>query len=153
MPKQVKGLSVPGQPRTPKAERPPDPHGETPLFCFRYTDRASTNPWKWAVADKDASQLLDFLREMAQLTWRQIDAQTTGPGHKRRQKHHGQGTETFESDQRADIKRMKLGEIFGDEMFRFRLSGKRRLWGFRVGRVFHAVWWDPEHQVYPTDKE
>jgi hypothetical protein len=36
-------------------------------------------------------------------------------------------------------------------MFRFRVAGGKRLWGFRNGRVFHAIWWDPDHAVYPTD--
>jgi hypothetical protein len=36
-------------------------------------------------------------------------------------------------------------------MFRFRLGGKARLWGFRSERIFHVVWWDPDHRVYPTE--
>jgi hypothetical protein len=38
-------------------------------------------------------------------------------------------------------------------MFRFRLAGERRLWGYRVGRTFHVVWWDWDHKVYPTEKK
>ncbi len=35
----------------------------------------------------------------------------------------------------TDLKKARLDRIFGDDdMFRFRLGGKKRLWGFRKGR-------------------
>jgi len=51
----------------------------------------------------------------------------------------------------GDLRKRKLDETFGDEMFRFRLGGTARLWGFRANRTFHVVWWDPLHKVYPTE--
>ena len=38
-----------------------------------------------------------------------------------------------------------------DDLFRFRLGNKPRLWGVIHEGVFYPVWWDPEHKVYPTD--
>jgi hypothetical protein len=38
-----------------------------------------------------------------------------------------------------------------DELFRFRLGNKPRLWGIIHEGVFFPVWWDPEHKIYPTD--
>lgn len=40
-----------------------------------------------------------------------------------------------------------------DEICRLRLSGTKRLYGFLVGTVFHFVFWDPDHQVWPTEKK
>jgi hypothetical protein len=34
-----------------------------------------------------------------------------------------------------------------------RISGERRLWGFRVGNIFHVIWWDPHHEVWPSEKK
>lgn len=34
-----------------------------------------------------------------------------------------------------------------------RLSGSGRLWGFRRGRCFHVLWWDPYHDVWPSKKK
>lgn len=34
-----------------------------------------------------------------------------------------------------------------------RLGGKPRLFGFRHGRFFHVLWWDPEHEVWPSEKK
>jgi hypothetical protein len=30
-----------------------------------------------------------------------------------------------------------------------RLQGEPRLYGFLEGHVFHVVWWDPEHKIWP----
>ncbi|MGW1588316.1 hypothetical protein [Streptomyces sp. NPDC002386] len=34
---------------------------------------------------------------------------------------------------------------------RFRLTGKSRLYGVMEGNVFHVLWWDPHHQIYPWE--
>jgi hypothetical protein len=31
-----------------------------------------------------------------------------------------------------------------------RLQGAPRLYGFLVGHVFHIVWWDPDHEIWPS---
>ena len=38
-----------------------------------------------------------------------------------------------------------------DVLLRFRFSGTQRLWGIRDQSFFIVLWWDPDHQVYPTD--
>ncbi|WP_200827512.1 hypothetical protein [Thermomonospora echinospora] len=31
-----------------------------------------------------------------------------------------------------------------------RLQGEPRLYGFLHGHVFHIVWWDPKHEIWPS---
>jgi hypothetical protein len=123
----------------------------TPLFCFRHVDRATSGTYVFKPSDEHANLILAFICEMSRLTWAQICAQTTG-GKKAYRKHHPMPIAVLESEPQKDLERSKLHETFGDEMFRFRLGNKRRLWGFRRGRTFHVVWWDWDHDVYPTDK-
>jgi hypothetical protein len=33
---------------------------------------------------------------------------------------------------------------------RLEFTGLQRLYGFLEGNVFHVVWWDPQHEVYPV---
>jgi hypothetical protein len=33
---------------------------------------------------------------------------------------------------------------------RLEFTGLQRLYGFLEGNVFHVVWWDPLHEVYPS---
>jgi hypothetical protein len=34
-----------------------------------------------------------------------------------------------------------------------RLGGQQRLYGFRDRNVFHLVWWDPRHEIWPSHKK
>lgn len=35
-----------------------------------------------------------------------------------------------------------------------RLGGEQRLYGFRQnGNIFHIVWWDPGHEIWPSKKK
>ncbi|MER7822842.1 hypothetical protein ABTX85_09795 [Streptomyces sp. NPDC096097] len=51
-------------------------------------------------------------------------------------------------DRPASMRRDDMTEIH-----RLRLQGAQRLYGFLDGNVFHVVWWDPEHDVYPSKKK
>lgn len=43
-----------------------------------------------------------------------------------------------------------LGEI--DHLIRIRADGnKKRLFAWQVGAIFQLIWWDPEHEVWPTE--
>jgi|SRR5689334_19330 len=33
---------------------------------------------------------------------------------------------------------------------RLEFTGTQRLYGFLEGNIFHVVWWDPNHEVYPS---
>ncbi len=51
-------------------------------------------------------------------------------------------------DRLADI---HLDDI--DELFSMRFTNKKRMWGIREGNVFKLLWWDPEHEIYPSLKK
>lgn len=121
-----------------------------PLFCFKYAAHRSDEDAAFRPAPADATEVLDFCCEMARLTWAEIEAQRTGE-HKR---HHEQPIDSLKMPEaRGHIADQELDAIFGDSIFRFRLSGERRLWGFRRERTFHALFWDPGHDIYPTEPD
>jgi hypothetical protein len=124
--------------------------GEHPVFCFQYAGRNADPRWAFDPSEKHARELLVFICDLARQTWVEIERAMTGSG-RRHRKHHSHEVESLCPEAQRDFQRAQLAERFGEEMFRFRLSGKKRLWGFRVGSVFHVVWWDPNHQVYPTE--
>jgi hypothetical protein len=37
-----------------------------------------------------------------------------------------------------------------DCIHRLRLSGPKRIYGFLIDDVFHLLWWDPDHAVFPS---
>lgn len=54
------------------------------------------------------------------------------------------------SEAQTRLEELKLDDE--EELFRFRLDGTARVWGIREGRVFKILWWDPEHEICPSNK-
>jgi hypothetical protein len=36
-----------------------------------------------------------------------------------------------------------------DQISRLRIGRRERLYGFRYGHNFYALWWDPQHEIWP----
>lgn len=108
--------------------------------------------WSWGVArqwsDEDWTSVIEpKLQEFSKLTWAEIDGFSSDSGHKM---HHNMDT-----DQICDEAQLRLIDIerYEDVIFRFRLGNKRRVWGYRVVGDFQILWFDPTHQIYPTDPD
>ena len=50
----------------------------------------------------------------------------------------------------AAQKHLMQRNIETDTLISLRVTGKKRIWGVRDGSVLHLLWWDPQHEVYPT---
>jgi len=106
----------------------------------------SWGPRDWSVADWDGiihPKLVNFKT----MKWFEIEAAVSGTGHRM---HHSMEIERI-CDECQD-RLLELDKIDGD-IYRFRLGNRRRLWGFRIVSVFHILWYDPEHNVYPVDPD
>ncbi|WP_343932276.1 hypothetical protein [Nesterenkonia lutea] len=97
---------------------------------------------------KRTIELLKFLEECGKKTWGEIEQETSG-GHR---KHHGQPLDSLCAEARERLRAQGLTEDSEEELFRFRLTGPGRLWGFKSGSLFKLIWWDENHQVYPLEK-
>lgn len=40
-----------------------------------------------------------------------------------------------------------------DEINCLRITGERRLYGFKEQSRFYALWWDPHHEIWPSRKK
>jgi hypothetical protein len=134
-----------------RTETPRSTAQEKPTFCFGHVDRNANNLWAFNPSGEHMIEIVEFIGQMGQSTWAQIEAMRTG-GKDRHRKHHSYNVDSFASAAQADFHKAHLGERFGHDMFRFRLAGEKRLWGFRDHAVFRVVWWDPEHEVCPSEK-
>ncbi len=108
--------------------------------------------WSWGsrsclVDDWDV-KLHPFLLEYEKKTWNQISAECTGKK-KRRPKHIDYTTTSICKEARDRLVELEFDDV--DRIFRFRLSGKERLYGINRLHIFMVLWWDPEHNVYPVD--
>lgn len=136
------------------ASTPTDSNAEPFRWSVREADRDVTGDdsceWSWELPTSETFRLLDFLEEASHRTWGELLGDRTG-GRARHKKHHGH---SIDSLPRAAVERLRRTGFLDhgeEELFRFRLDGKGRLWGYRSGPLFRVVWWDAEHKVYPTE--
>jgi hypothetical protein len=134
------------------ALRGPETGEHKVTFSFHHADRGYRGDWSWPASD-DAHDLLQFLCNVGSLTWNEVKAQLFNSKNGSHRKHHFQGIDTLCPEAQTRITQLRLDEIFGDEIFRFRVGNRKRLWGFVAAGVFYLLWWDSEHLVYPVEHE
>jgi len=107
--------------------------------------------WPWGARDWTQSAwdgvILPKLKNFETMMWKEIEASTTDNGHK---SHHDMPTERICEDAQCRLIELNHEE---EDIYRFRLGNKRRLWGFRIVNEFSILWYDPEHRIYPTDPD
>jgi hypothetical protein len=118
----------------------PDYGGELPLWAFRIVDL--DGPWCWSKMDGGVLRdVLDRLKQLETMSWHEIESKT--------------GSHFIETGDTGFCKqaRDRLAEIRQDDadaLFSLRVTGRRRIWGIRDGGILRILWWDPEHEVYPS---
>ena len=46
-----------------------------------------------------------------------------------------------------------IGQADTHSIFSLRLTGTQRIWGIRFGSILKMLWWDPEHQICPSQRK
>ncbi|MFE0794724.1 hypothetical protein [Streptomyces mutabilis] len=111
-------------------------------LCWRFTH--VDHDGRWGFDSMDAAVLCEVLRKLAdcesmtvgelRMTWR-LFKEYDLPG--------GLCKEAL--DRLTALRRDDMTKIH-----RLEFTGLQRLYGFLDGNVFHVVWWDPRHEVYPS---
>jgi len=112
--------------------------------------------WSWGIARDWGKQAWDSeirpkLDHFATMTWNEIRGARvkSGPrGGKSRASHHEMQLDVICSEAQSRAAEI---ELIADILFRFRLGTAKRLWGYREREIFHLIWYDPTHQIYPVD--
>jgi hypothetical protein len=137
--KRAEAEFTPHPQKQPKTEPSFDPEKELVQWTFEVFDH--NLDWR-----KDKSvhagfcEIGDQLKSYSQRTWGEIRL-----SHKR---DHPIPCDQLCPRAQGRLRDLKLDDI--DELWRFRFSNTRRLWGIKDGRLMKVVWWDPDHEVYPT---
>lgn len=125
------------------------------LYGTQREDRIGS--WSWGQArewhpDPGNPHIYAFLDAYKVKTWGQIEAETTrGKRGKRAQRN-----KTYPIGAICEEAQLRLIDLQLDDqeqIFRFRMSGKRRLFGFIFGITFETVWYDAEHLICPMSGE
>ena len=84
------------------------------------------------------------LKEFEAMTWNEILV---------RDKRKNHTIKVEEIAQQARKRLIEIGQDDIDELVSLRLTGTTRIWGIRDQNVLKLLWWDPDHQVYPSHKK
>jgi hypothetical protein len=136
----------------PQEKRPRLPRKEDdPFFCWR-TDHAdlSDNQWGWGCIS-----LAEFFQKIAPKLL-QLEESTWGQMIGRDQVHFFAQADIAPKAQRRLYKLAEKNVIpedwLGEDLTSIRIAGAERIWGFKNGKYFFLLWWDPDHTVYPVEK-
>jgi hypothetical protein len=119
-------------------------------FRWDTTDCDLHGPFGWGVTDPVMllTDIIPKLQKLETQTWDEVERQS--------QNHsHFVDNSKLSSEARKRLETIKdfleeRGMNGADSLFSLRLEAKRRVWGVRQGAVLQILWYDPEHQVYPT---
>ena len=110
--------------------------------------------WSWgelrAVGAAWGTTVHPFLQQCIQRHWYEIDADRVGKGRKRRKKHCFYQFGQIVEEAQLRLVELKLDD-FAEQIFRFRITGLQRLYGFRREHIFFFLWYDPKHKIYPVN--
>jgi len=127
--------------KTPKLGKIPREDGSI-IFSFLKFDGQS----KWCLAEKahthDFWEIGEKLKSFEQMQWKHLAAD--------QENHHSVPFYKISNDAQKVAGDLKIDDY--EEIWSLRLTGTQRLWGVRDEQYFIAIWWDPDHQIYPTKK-
>lgn len=120
-----------------------DPAIEGRPLAWRFSGRDGGGPYSWETLSEPSKfkAVLERLHEFETKQWSEIiDA----------------GCHPIPKGQLCRDAQRRLSEIERDdldELMSFRISGPERVWAIREQNIMRVLWWDPEHKVYPVEKD
>lgn len=88
-------------------------------------------------------KLLTYLGHLEKMTEREVFDGVTGKDY---------GLDGGLPNGEANDRLLEIEMDDRDLISRLGIQGKPRLYGFRQAHEFWAVWWDPEHEIWPSQK-
>lgn len=142
--KQVKSISLASPTKDPK--RTSDP---TSYYNINPSWRISrielVDPYGWHTLDiVSIASIKTKLSYFETMTWREILLDS------KKQNHF---IDIYKLSPLAQARLKDICQDDIDELVSLRLTGTQRVWGIWETGVLNLLWWDPNHQVYPTQKK
>jgi hypothetical protein len=122
----------------------PDHHTSSDRICWRFSRVDNDGPWGLKALDQAAlTALLDAICKFESMKIGELFHSGGYPG----KDYEVAKLPTTQAHTRLDA----IGLPDMTKIWALRPQGEPRLWGFLVNNVFHVVWWDPKHEVWPSN--
>jgi hypothetical protein len=115
-------------------------------ICWRFKHVDNDGPWGLSkLSPDDMAELISKLAQVETQTIKELFFGGEEPG-----KHYT--VENIPTPLAHDrLAALRLGDM--TRVSRLRFGGTERLYGFLHDNVFHVIWWDREHEVWPSKKK
>ncbi len=136
---KIKTSFTPNPTKTPKSINLPSSDSNHISWRFSKVDR--DGKWKCslnALGEDKTKEIIRKLKDFDSMTW----------GDFKGKRRHSIPVNTISREAKKRLEDIQRDDI--DVLFSVGISGKERIWGVREGDVFSILWWDPEHEVYPS---
>lgn len=146
--KVVKRKELVSHTKQPKiAEDPQSFLGNHPVWSFKSLDNGY-HKWGFVHTDDLFGKVISKLKENEGMTWGEIMSSSGGRTHGTN--NHYEDVSKLIPEAQKRWRNLHLEEY--DRVFSLRLNGVQRLYGILQDGVFRIVWFDQEHEIYPTKK-
>lgn len=119
--------------------------GETLVWSFDKIDKNGDFRFVCGRSDMDHRDLLYYIIQYSARKWGKIKLDTHDDG---KSKHHFLNYDSLCSKAQDRIKFMNIDD---DAIYSLALTNRLRVIGLRDGRVFRAIWYDPNHEFCPVE--
>ena len=121
-------------------KQPPQQHDNRPVWRFSTVDKAGD--FKWPKGQQEELTIVGKLHEFDSMTWSEIEGQ----------QHHYLSPASLSRKAKNRLEEIELEDEV-ESLFSFHLQGRPRIVAIRHANVAHLLWYDPEHQVAPSQKK
>jgi hypothetical protein len=144
-------LSLGSNPRDRDPRAKSDPvrnRRENPSWNVRLAD--PEGPWSFRNLSCRSwwNDIYAKLCDFETMTWQEILDASGGRVHGNN--NHEIPTSVLVPAARRRLKKLRMDDI--DVLFSLRLTGRKRIWGILDGSVLKLLWYDPNHEIYPSMK-
>lgn len=97
-------------------------------------------PWGWTEIEKEFffREILPKVQNLESMFWKDILSRNS----------HEVNVSQISSFAQKRLIQLRLDDT--ETLISLRLTGKQRIWGIRIGNILKILWWDPNHEVYPS---
>ena len=118
-----------------------------PVWAFHFCD---TDHERWSINKEHrfTEDIFTKLISFEGMTWAEI--QTASGGKASGTNNHFENICEMIPEAQKRAAELKLD---CDQLFSLRITGIKRLYGMLIDGVFNIIWFDPEHEIYPSKKK
>lgn len=117
-----------------------------PIWCFDSLDMDGAFAFTYDSTSFQSRIILSKIIEYSRMSWSVIKRMTHDNC---KSKHHRLPVNELSAEAKKRVRAL-VSEEDEDAIFSFAFNNKLRIIGLREGRMFHVIWYDPEHKFCPS---